>query len=90
MKKVGEINGIPVYEDPDVPDGQFYLTNAKIKKESKNQECDMRCQWAYQPVWKWCVEDCICVCKGVNHAKYTYWADPENVRKFGNSPERVL
>lgn len=61
-----------------------------MKKERKGQECDMRCQWAFLPIWKWCIQDCVCVCKGKNHAMYTYWANPENVARFGKHPDRVI
>lgn len=54
------------------------------------EECDMRCDWAYLPIWKWCIKDCVCKCKGVNHAKYTFWANPENVARFGTNPDRVI
>lgn len=54
-----------------------------MDKGLKKAECDMRCQWAYLPVWAWCITDCVCVCKGVNHSKYVFWANPENIKLHG-------
>lgn len=48
MKKIGEFNGTPVYEDPNAPPGKMFFLNDKFMEFSS---IDTRSRWQRLKDW---------------------------------------